>query len=299
MMQWLKRLCKALLFPHIAVLLLLTPFVTALLVYSMVYKGTEYVISIISYVLSAYTLTVWCIKIPHLIRFFKSFKKENKYAQMWLNDEGLRVNVSLYGSLLFNVAYAIFQLGLGFFHSSFWFCSLAIYYICLAAMRFFLLRYTRKYKAQKDMITEFVRYRACAWVFLFLNLILSIIVFFMVYFNRTFVHSEITTIAMAAYTFTAFTVAIVNMVKYKQYNSPVYSASHSISFTAACVSILTLESTMLNTFGDEAQESFRQLMLALTGALISITLVLMGIYMIVKATKELKILRRNINNGTE
>ncbi|MBO4983234.1 MAG: hypothetical protein J6D23_04180 [Clostridia bacterium] len=294
-MRFWKKLYKSLLFPNTVLMLILTPVIIAFLVYSMVYMGTDSVISIISYVLSAYTLTVWCIKAPRIARFFKGLKNENKLALRWQNDERLRINVSLYGSLAFNVAYAILQLGLGFLHSSFWFCSLAIYYICLAVMRFFLVRYTRKYKAQENMIRELVRYRACAWVFLFLNLILSVLVFFMVYFNRTFVHHEITTIALAAYTFTAFTVAIVNMVKYKKYNSPVYSASKAIGFTSACVSILTLESTMLNTFGSNENVGFNQLMLALTGALISVTLICMGIYMIVKSTKELK----EIKNGTK
>ena len=294
-MRFWKKLYKALLFPNTVLMLVLTPIIVAFLVYSMVCIGTESVISIISYILSAYALTVWCIKVPRIAHFFKDFKDENKLVLRWQRDERLRVNVSLYGSLAFNVAYAILQLGLGFLHSSFWFCSLAIYYICLAVMRFFLVRYTRKYKAQENMIRELVRYRACAWVFLFLNLILSVLVFFMVYFNRTFVHHEITTIALAAYTFTAFVVAIVNMIKYKKYNSPVYSASKAISFTSACVSILTLESTMLNTFGSNENVGFNQLMLALTGALISVTLICMGIYMIVKSTKELK----EIKNGTK
>ena len=294
-MRFWKKLYKALLFPNTVLMLILTPIIVAFLVYSMAHIGTESVISIISYILSAYALTVWCIKAPRIAHFFKEFKDENKLALRWQRDERLRVNVSLYGSLAFNAAYAILQLGLGLLHSSFWFCSLAIYYICLAVMRFSLVRYTRKYRAQENMIRELVRYRACAWVFLFLNLILSVLVFFMVYFNRTFVHHEITTIALAAYTFTAFVAAIVNMVKYKKYNSPVYSASKAIGFTSACVSILTLESTMLNTFGSKENVGFNQLMLALTGALISVTLICMGIYMIVKSTKELK----EIKNGTK
>ena len=72
----LKKFGKALLFPHIAIMVLLVPIATVLLVGSMVFIGTESVIAIISYVLAAYTLTVWCLKIPYLIRLFKAFKKE-------------------------------------------------------------------------------------------------------------------------------------------------------------------------------------------------------------------------------
>ena len=106
----LKKIGKALLFPHIAIMILLIPISTVLLVGSMVFIGTESPIAYVSYVLSAYTLTVWCMKIPNIIKFFKAFKNENKYARRWLDDARLRVNVSLYGSLVWNTIYGIFQL---------------------------------------------------------------------------------------------------------------------------------------------------------------------------------------------
>ena len=296
-MDW-KKLGKALLFPHIAIMIVLVPISTVLLVASMVFIGTESAIAYISYVLSAYTLTVWCVKIPYLIKFFKAFKDENKYARKWQDDTRLRVNVSLYGSFFWNIAYALFQLWLGFYHHTFWFYSLGAYYICLAVMRFFLLLHTRKYAPGEKMREELIKYRACGAVFLLMNLALALIVFFMVYWNRTFEHHMITAIAMAAYTFTAFTVAIVNVIKYKKYNSPVFSASKAISLAAALVSMLTLESTMLTTFSDETMTALQQKwMLGATGGVISALIVAMAIYMIVVGTKKLKILRLEVENG--
>ena len=119
-MDW-KKLGKALLFPHIAIMIILVPIATVLLVGSMVFIGTESPIAIASYVLAAYTLTVWCMKTPTIIRFFKTFKKENRYARKWQDDARLRVRVSLYGSLVWNALYGIFQLWLGFYHRTFWF----------------------------------------------------------------------------------------------------------------------------------------------------------------------------------
>ena len=72
-MDW-KKIGKALLFPHIAIMIILVPIATVLLVGSMVFIGTESVIAYISYALSAYTLTVWCLRTPRLIAFFKAFK---------------------------------------------------------------------------------------------------------------------------------------------------------------------------------------------------------------------------------
>ena len=293
-MDW-KKLGKALLFPHIAIMILLLPIATACLVGSMVFIGTESPVAIVSYVIAAYTLTVWCFKIPYLIKFFKTFKNENKYARRWQDDTRLRVNVSLYGSLAWNALYGIFQLWLGFYHRTFWFCSLGAYYICLGAMRFFLARHTTNFAPGERMQTELKKYRACGIIFLVMNLALALIIFFMVYWNRTFEHHMITAIAMAAYTFTALTTAIINVIKYRKYNSPVFSASKAISLAAALVSMLTLESTMLTTFGDGTMTTTAQKwMLGATGGAISVLIVSTAIYMIAVGTKKLKQLKSEV-----
>ena len=296
----LKKLGKALLFPHIAIMILLVPVATVLLVGSMVFIGTESPIAIVSYVIAAYTLTFWCFKIPYLINFFKTFKNENKYARRWQDDTRLRVNVSLYGSLAWNALYGIFQLWLGFYHHTFWFYSLGAYYICLGVMRFFLARHTTRYAPGERMQTELKKYRACGIVFLVMNLALALIIFFMVYWNRTFEHHMITAIAMAAYTFTALTTAIINVIKYRKYNSPVFSASKAISLAAALVSMLTLESTMLTTFGDGTMTVVAQKwMLGATGGAISVLIVATAIYMIVVGSKKLKQLKSEVENGKQ
>ncbi len=290
-MDW-KKIGKSLLFPHIAIMIILVPIATVFLVYSMVFLGTDSLVSIISYVLAAYTLTVWCFKVPYLIRFFRAFKNENKYARIWQDDTRLRVNVSLYGTLIWNIAYALLQLGMGFWHHTFWFYSLAGYYISLAVMRFFLVHHTSRHRPGELMLSELKRYRACGIVFLMMNMALALIIFFMVYWNRTFNHHVITTIALAAYTFTSLTVAIINTIKYRKYNSPVYSASKMVSLASACVSMLTLESTMLTTFGSETMSlTDRRIFLGVSGGLISAFIIAMAIYMIVQGTKKIKLLK--------
>ena len=290
-MDW-KKLGKALLFPHYLIRILLVPIATALLVTSMTLIGTKSPVAYISYVLAAYTLTVWCMKIPDIISFFKAFKSENKYIIRWKNDTRLRVNVSLYGALAGNVLFGIFQLWLGFYHSTFWYYSFGAYYVCLGLMRYFLVKYTSKYTQGEDIVTELKKFCACGWVLLVMNLALSLIIFFMVYWNRTFVHHMITTIAMAAYTFTSLTMAIINVIKYRKYQSPVFTASKIISLAAALVSMLTLESTMLTVFSDGTMSPLEiKLMLGATGGVISVLIVTGAIYMIVDGTKKLKNLK--------
>ncbi len=289
----LRRIAKALLRPPFPVLLLLLPVAVALLVYAMVKLGTEALPAVLSYVLAAYTLAVWCVKIPELLRWARRFKAENKYARRWREDVRLRMNVSLYGSVLGNTLFGSFQLWLGLYHRTLWFTSLGAYYILLALMRFFLLRYTRRYALGERMREELARYRICGWAILLMSLALSLIIFFMIYWGRSFEQGEIVTITMAAYTFTALATAIVSVVKCRKRESPILSASKAISLVAASVSVLTLESTMLTAFGGETVDtSIQRLMLGLTGVAVAAFIIGMAIYMIREGTKRLKRMKR-------
>ncbi len=288
-METWKKIGKALLLPHMAIMLILLPVAAALLVYELAFAETETIRTYSSYGLGFYTLMVWCIRIPDCVKRFREIRDGNRYILRWREDVRLRMHVSLYGAFGWNAAYSAFQFCLGLYHKSVWFYAMAGYYILLAVMRFFLAGHTRKYKPGEKMGLELIKYCACGWIFLLMNAALTVMIFFMVYWNRTFHHHEITTIAMATYTFVAFTVAIVNIVKYRKYNSPVYSASKAISLAAACVSMLTLESTMLTTFGNGSMDlATRRLFLALSGGAVSAFIIAMAIYMIMKASRALK-----------
>ena len=76
----LKKAVKSFLFPHFAVMLVLLPVSTVMLIFSFVHFGSNTITSCVSYVLAFYTITVWCLKIPNIIKAVKTYKSENKYA---------------------------------------------------------------------------------------------------------------------------------------------------------------------------------------------------------------------------
>lgn len=287
-MDW-KKIGKVFLFPHMAVLLLLLPAGTGLLVYSMTTLKEDAPICIASYVIAFYTLVIWCVRIPRMYRFFQNAKKENKYIRTWTNDGRLRMNVTLVGNVVFNGAYALLQLGMGIYHHSAWFYSLAAYYVLLAGMRFLLVRHTLHHKPWEKLGTEIQYYRVCGWIFLLMNLALSGMIFYMIYENRAMHHHEITIISLAAYTFTSFTFAIINVIRHRKYNSPAMAAARAISLAAASVSMLTLENTMLTTFGSlDMTSQTRQLFLGISGGVLSVFIIAMAIYMIVQGNYRMK-----------
>lgn len=294
-MEKLKKIGTKLLFPPLPIIILLVLVAVTLLVYAFTFDNANEIVAYVAYFLSAYALAVLCFKAPDILRKAKSFKNENKYLSRYLSDTQLRVELSLYGSLFVNVAYALFQLGLGFYHRSIWFYALAGYYALLAAMRFVLVKEARK--PEKNLFTEHLLYRFCGVLLLVMNLALSIIVTYIVLLNRGFTHHPITTIAMAAYTFGTLAKAIVNVIKYRKYNRPVYSASKAVSLAAASVSMLTLETAMLTAFGEGNSAAFRQIMTGATGVTVCAFVLVMAIYMITRSTKQINQIKRGFTYG--
>ncbi len=287
-MDW-KKIGKRLLFPHPAMVVLLCAIATVLLVYSFVALDEADPVSIGGYVVSFYALVLVCLRIPDIIGWVQRFRQENKYYLLYQNDVQLRMNISLYSTFGFNAVYALFQVCLGLWHHSAWFYAMAGYYLLLAVMRLTLVRHTSHHAAGEDNGLEWHKYRFCGWLLLVMNLALAIFTLYFVFRIRTFLHHEITTIAMAAYTFTALTVAIINAVRYRKYGSPAYSAAKAILLASATVSMLTLENALLTTFGQDSSEMFRQIILGASGIVVILAVQGIALYMIVNAHRKLKI----------
>lgn len=230
------------------------------------------------------------MRVPDIIRFFAEFKDKNRYISTWRSDVRLRVNITLSANVLWNGAYALLQLDMGIKHGSPWYYSLFAYYASLAFMRFFLVKYTLSNVPGENIKNELKRYRICGIVFLFVNLALSGMMLYMIRENRTVKHSEITVIAMATYTFVSLTFAVINTVKYRKYNSPTLSATKAISLASSCVSMLTLENTMLTAFSKgDGDGIMRILFLSISGGAVSAFIIVLAVYMIIQSNKKIRL----------
>lgn len=284
----LKKIGLSLLFPHPALLVLFAIVSAVLLIYTFVKGHSEHPMAYATYVFSFYSLSVICIRIPTIIRFFKNFKNNNKYLSRYASDASLRIKISLYGNFAFNAGYAVFQLALGIWHSSVWYFAFAAYYFLLAIMRLFLLRDVHSTAPDQAIEAQWRRYRFCGIMLVVMNLALSAIVWMISVQGHEIVHHQITTIAMAASTFTLMTLAIVNVVRYSKFKSPLFSAAKTISLATSAVSMLTLENAMLSAFGTQDDADFKSLMTLLTGLAVTAFVLGMGIYMIILASKRIK-----------
>lgn len=286
-MERFKRSLHRLLYPHPAIILLLLPFAIAGLIAAFALRSGP-LIDYPAYVLSAYTLTVILVRAPRFREYWNKIKKNNAIVRRLVTDLRFRQKVTLAVSLSFNLIYALFQLGMGFYYRSRWFFALATYYVLLILMRWFLLRDLKNLTPGENMREELRRYRFCGWALAAMTPALIVIVIFIIFQNRGFSYHPITTIAIAAYTFTTFTLAIINVVRHRKHKSPLISAAKVVSMTTASVSMLSLETAMLFAFGNPANELFNRVITGTSGALVCIFVLTMAIHMIVRAKKELK-----------
>lgn len=203
----------------------------------------------------------------------------------YLADVRFRTDVNLYRSIAINALYIVLKLFLGIYYNAYWFVALAVYYALLVAMRLALV--ARRGKEALTVRQEWRRYRVCGIVLLVMNQALMGIVIYMVQYGRGFRYPGVLIYAMAAYSFYAVILSIVQMVKYRRHGSPLMSAAKAINFVAALVSILALETAMLAEFGGD-DEAFRVIMTSATGGGVCVIVIGMAIYMIARAGKSLK-----------
>lgn len=288
MEKW-KAICKKLIFIPVWLMILLTVISVVGLAAVFLNGWDGSAISYAVYVLSFYTLSVLCV--------FFSMVFPKKYEQIrekiyshplgnrYMTDAAFKVRISLFTSLGINLAYSALKLGTGIYYRSLWIGAIAVYYILLSVIRFILL-YHMERKKDAGLIGEYRSYRTAAVLMMCINLTLSGIVLNMILGDKTPAISDVLVITSAAYTFYVLTVAVIDMIKYRKYKSPVMSAAKAARFAQALVSMLSLEASMLVQFGND--ENYRRLMLALTGAGVCVMVVTMSVYMIVHANKEMK-----------
>ena len=290
-MDW-KKFGKKLLFPPIWLILLLTVASAVLLVMVFLKGWEESPIAYAVYVLAFYTLTVVCIfcsmVLPKRYQQIKQKIYENPLGNRYMTDRVFRTQISLYLSLGVSLLYVCTNLWSWHLNHSWWFVVLSLYYSIMAVMRFLLVRYARLNTLGSSILKEWKWSRICAYILLLINLTLSGAVLMILYANRGYDYPGMLIYVMALYTFYATTHAIVDIIKYRALGSPIMTTAKIVSLSAALVSMLNLETAMFAQFGGEMTVDNQQIMIALTGAGISVIVITLSIILIVRATKEIR-----------
>lgn len=303
----MKRFYKILhniLFPPIWTVILVSLIGFPLVIFALKCLSSTNPVSYAAYVISAYAFTILVLAFPKLKVKIKYWLRHNPIVERisshpigkrYLNDLTFKGNISLHQGLLINLFYAGFKFVTSLIYGSVWLGAIAVYYIMLSILRLHLIlnaRKAAKLDSSKSKLTyEFCSYRRTGFLMFFLNGAMGGMVVQMIWQNEGYEYPGYVIYLSEMYTFYSFISAIMNLVKFRRAGSPILSASKTISFAGALMSVLALQTAMISRFG-EGDEQFRMKMNSITGAFVLGITLFMAVYLIVHGQKSLNKLKR-------
>ena len=180
-----------------------------------------------------------------------------------LHDRVMRASAFTTCGLVANVTYAVWNLVLGMSGGSVWFVTMGCVYFSLAVMRFLAVQRSVAARAGDEGASRSFT-RKVGINMLGLAVVLSFAVRFTIERGAGAVGNEIVVITQATYTFLVVSLAVTNVVRARLLRRDVERVLRSVAFVAAIVSLLSLQTTMIDTFGRAAD--FRFVATALAGA---------------------------------
>ena len=291
LLKWGRRI----LFPHKFIIFLLFNISVVGLIYIFANHLDTSFWAILFYLFTVYTLIVVCVRVPELVINIKKGVYQNRYAREYLTDKDLRMRISMYRGLLINLIFATFKIILGFVYNSSWLFAMAGYNVILSIMRFVVIfRSQAKGLDEKEMHRRGLEsYQVCGWLMMVLNIAVSVIMFMVIVQKQTIEYHMIVTIGLAAFTFYCFTMAVINLIKYRERKNPVYAAVKRVDMVKAIVSVFTMQVAMLTSFQGQGTEIDSGLMNTLTGVVVTIAINTIAAFMIYGAKKDFRELKIN------
>ena len=192
--------------------------------------------------------------------------RQNEREERILAPKLLTPSYTARAVLLWNLIYALLNGVIGIHFHSYWFISIAAWYLILGLLRILLVCGNHSRGKQK----------AAGVGICFLAVVLSGIVCMGIAEQHNPVRNLIVMITLATYTFTFFTAAVINAVKAHRQREILPVIRRDVSMVSSLGSLLALERGMLGTFG-EPSSRFALIMEAATGAVVFLLILMIGI----------------------
>ncbi|MGL6198877.1 MAG: hypothetical protein ACRC3H_08080 [Lachnospiraceae bacterium] len=252
---------------------------------SMIFNCFAYPIEIAFYVLAACNLFSGCYYLISDVQYgIKEIIKpqivENPYTNRIVTDYRLRTVIFAVPGVASNVIFAVFNGVIGILSHSAWFGTLAAYYILLSIMRIGAVNQERKIsrigQRRKRMKREIAVYLKDSILFIVMAGVLGGMVILMELSIGGKTYPGFTIYAAAAYAFYKIIISTIHIIKAGKRQSPLIMIIRKIGYMDACVSILTLQTAMLATFGNH-QKELEKMLNGITGAAVCLIVLGMGI----------------------
>ncbi len=248
---------------------------------------------VVAYPFSSYGMIIMIVAltktIPRIIKYVThsalwKYFEEIPVLGLVITDMTVRTRFFLYIGTLINIFYVALKITAGILYHSLWLSFMGGYYLALAILRLFIIHFERKYDENSNLELEFRRYKSCGIVLFVLDAILAYIVWLAAQFKAIIDYPGFLIYGMALYSFYSIIHAVYILIKNRKRERPMYGAARIASFTAALVSMLSLEIAMMARFGAE-DIKLRHNMTIWAGSIIFVIVTYMAITMIYKGIR--------------
>lgn len=195
-----------------------------------------------------------------------------------INNTHDRMIFSAAIAFAFNLLYALYHCVLGILNLSLWFIAMCAFYGILATMRFSAILCGRKNHYERFLDTEYFVMKLSGILLILLSFVLASVIYISLSQNIATKYEKIIMITIATCTFCKITMAVVKAIKQHNNSSPLLAVIRNISYVEAAASILTLQRSMLVSFGS-METKHMQAMNSIAGAFVCLFVVILGISM--------------------
>ncbi len=225
-----------------------------------------------------------------------SFFSKTKIGGAFIKKRSSRIIFSASVSFFVNFLYAFYNGILGIMNLSLWFIIMFAFYGLLASVRFSVILYARR----KDSVyedTESFIIKTSGIIMIILSFVLALLVFLSLTQKIAVKYDTIMMITIATYTFYKVIITVVRASKKRDDKLPLFSTLRCISYAEVAASVLTLQRSMLASFGS-GDDEFSFIMNAATGMVVFLFILALGIFITVKGSrKNIKIKKENIDKN--
>ena len=228
----------------------------------------------------------------------KKITEKNPTIKRLYEDRIQRTVFFSYFSLSLNVVYSVAYGIMGIYKHSPWHGSLAAFYIFLSIMRFIVLwaDYKIKKEAHKEDRDMFIwrEYLVVGILLTLMVIVLSGIVILLIHDVGGSSYPGYFIYVICIYTFAKVIFAVKNLMYARKRRAPVMAMLRYIGQADALLSVLSLQTGMFASFMDTSLESlnFIHVMNGATGGIVCILIAFIGITMIIRAARKLRLLTK-------
>lgn len=271
---------------------ILAPLICGFSIYQAIYSPLPMSMEILLYIVAFFFLAAFCLWVPtkgvRTVQALLAYLQTNCHALALIStNRVLRSILAAIPGTALGVLFAIFNAFLGIYYGSAWHGTLAGYFLVLTLLRILLIVCFRGRTRVNFLRQELRIYTLCGILLSVLSVTLSGAVILLIRGTGGKSYPGFLVYAMAAYTFYKMYASIHGLVTARRQESLLLIAQRNIGHADALMSLLSLQTGLLNAFGGGNME-YAERMNGITGGFVALIVLALGIHMVLDGQKRRK-----------